>query len=110
MTPAIARPRTLLDELIAVHAIPPLLVVRQSDRVLHVDLAPVESIRRATLDDEPFLVLGSGDLNVVWVGAIPVAHGVARVVDDVDVPLGGGVCDFEAVGSWGYVLGLDVCG
>jgi hypothetical protein len=47
---------------------------------------------------------------VVWVGAIPVAHGVARVVDDVDVPLGGGVCDFEAVGSWGYVLGLDVCG
>jgi hypothetical protein len=34
-----------------------------------------------------------------------VAHGVARVVDDVDLPLGGGVCDFEAVGRWGVVLG-----
>jgi hypothetical protein len=45
---------------------------------------------------------------VVRVGAVPVAHRVARVVDDVDVPLGGGVRDFEAVGSWEFVLGL--CG
>jgi hypothetical protein len=105
VTPAIARPRALLDELVAVHAIPPLLVVRQSDRVLHVHLAPVERIGRTSLDDEPFLVLGSGDLDVVRVGAVPVAHGVARVVDDVDLPLGGGVCDFEAVGRWGVVLG-----
>jgi hypothetical protein len=104
VTPAIARPRALLDELVAVHAIPPLLVVRQGDRVLHVHLAPVERIGRTALDDEPLLVLGSGDLDVVRVGAVPVAHGVAGVVDDVDLPLGGGVCDFEAVGRWG-VLG-----
>ena len=106
MTPPIARPCALLDELIAVHAIPPLLVVRQRNRVLHVYLAPVESRIRASLDNEPFLVLGSGDLDVVRVGTVPVAHGVARVVDDVDVPLGGGVGDFEAVGSWGLLLGL----
>ena len=41
------------------------------------------------------------------VGAVPVADGVAGVVDDVDVPLGGGAYDFEAVGSWEVVLGLN---
>jgi hypothetical protein len=104
VTPSIARPRALLDELVAIHTIPPLLVVRKRDRVLHVLLAPVESVRRTSLDDEPFLVLRSGDLDVVRVGAVPVAHGVAGVVDDVDVPLGGGVGDFEAVGSWGFFV------
>jgi hypothetical protein len=91
VTPSIARPCALLDELVAIHTIPPLLVVRKRDRVLHVLLAPVESVRRTSLDDEPLLVLGSGDLDVVRVGAVPVARGVG---------------DFEAVGSWGLLLGL----
>ena len=98
MTPAIARPRTLLNVLVAVHAIPPLLVVRKSDGVLHVYLAPVESRSRSSLDDEPLVVLRRGDLDVVGVGAVPMAHWAAGLIDDVDVPLGGRVHDLEAVG------------
>ena len=98
MTPAIARPRTLLNVLVAVHAIPPLLVVRKSDGVLHVYLAPVESRSWSSLDDEPLVVLRRGDLDVVGVGAVPMAHWTAGLVDDVDVPLGGRIYDFKAVG------------
>lgn len=99
MTPAIARPRALLDVLVAVHAIPPLLVVRESDGVLHAHLAPVERRIWPALDDEPFAVFRSGDLDVVRVGAVPVAHRAAGLVDDVDVPFGRRGDDLEAVGS-----------
>ena len=99
MAPAVARPRTLLNVLVAVHAIPPLLVVRKRDGVLHAHLAPVEGRIWPSLDDEPFFVFRSGDLDVVGVGAVPVAHWAAGLVDDVDVPLGGRGNDFEAVGG-----------
>lgn len=110
VTPTIARLRVLLDVLVAVHAVPPLLVVRKSDSILHVLLAPVESRSGSALDDEPFVVLRSGDLDVGGVGAVPVSDRVAGVVDDVDVPFGGWVNDFETVGCWGAVLGLSVLG
>ena len=110
VTPAVARPRTLLNVLVAVHAIPPLLVIRKSDGVLHAHLAPVERPIWPSLDDEPFFVFRSGDLDVVGVGDVPMAHWAAGLVDDVDVPLGGGIGDFEAIGSWGFLLGLDVYG
>lgn len=99
MTPAVARPRTLLNVLVAVHAIPPLLVVRKRDGVLHAHLAPVERSIWPSLDDEPLFVFRSGDLDVVRVSTVPVAHWAAGLVDDVDVPFGGRGDDFEAVGS-----------
>jgi hypothetical protein len=50
------------------------------------------------LDDEPLIVLSRGDLDVVGVGAVPMAHWAAGLIDDVDVPFGGRVYDFEAIG------------
>lgn len=99
VTPSIARLRILLNVLVAIHAVPSLLVVRKSDSVLHIFLTPVESRSGSTLHDEPFVVFGSSDLDVRRVGAVPVADRVAGVVDDVDVPLRGGIYDLETVGS-----------
>jgi hypothetical protein len=89
MPPAIARPCTLLDVLVAIHAIPPLPLVRQSDGILHVYLAPVERHRGCALDHE-VLILRGADLDELRVRAGPVADLVARVVDDVHLPFGGG--------------------
>lgn len=83
VTPAIARLRILLDVLVAIHAIPLLRIVRQSDGVLIIGNTPIASNLRRALDTKVHSLRRADFESLGWVGASSVADLVAGVVDDV---------------------------